>query len=329
MRVDWINIIEAAYRVDQDQDSWLAGVLDACRPALDRGAGIAGMLYDASTRNELVPLRFMSVGGPEGISPALCVQQIEQGDLDAQFVERTFGRLQCDLVSRTFGLRFPEVLAHLKQLGIKDMLAVNGTDPTLMGCFLTGNIPRRPVLTDGLHMSWSRIAAHLAAGYRLQRRLGDNDAGDEAVITPGGRTEHAEGIAKAREARENLRDAVITLERVRGRMRKREPEEALRRWRALVDARWSLVDQFDSDGRRYVIAKRNEAAGTQPRQLSPRERQVLAYASLGHSNKVIAYELGLSASTVRVLLTRASRKLGVKGRQLVLDRFRLAPPPRS
>ena len=167
------------------------------------------------------------------------------------------------------------------------------------------------------------VATSLLSTYpNRDRTLG---ARTKPWLTPGGRAEHAGGIAKDQEARESVRDAVVTLERVRGHMRKQEPEEALRWWRALVDARWSVVDQFDSDGRRYIIAKRNEAAETMPRQLSPRERQVLAYANLGHSNKAIACDLGLSASTVRVLLARASRKLGVKGRQLVLDRYRLVP----
>ncbi|MEO6095410.1 MAG: helix-turn-helix transcriptional regulator [Fibrobacteria bacterium] len=44
--------------------------------------------------------------------------------------------------------------------------------------------------------------------------------------------------------------------------------------------------------------------------LSPRERQVAALAELGRSNKVIAYELGLGHSTVRVLLARAAGKPG-------------------
>jgi hypothetical protein len=40
----------------------------------------------------------------------------------------------------------------------------------------------------------------------------------------------------------------------RGRMSKRNPERALQLWRALVDGRWSLVDSFETDGRRYVVA---------------------------------------------------------------------------
>lgn len=56
--------------------------------------------------------------------------------------------------------------------------------------------------------------------------------------------------------------------------------------------------------------------------MSPREEQVLAHAALGHSNKLIAYELGLAHSTVRVLLARASAKLGARGREATLREFR-------
>jgi DNA-binding CsgD family transcriptional regulator len=51
-----------------------------------------------------------------------------------------------------------------------------------------------------------------------------------------------------------------------------------------------------------------------PVDLTQRERQVLAYAALGHTNKLIAYELGLAASTVCVLFARASTKLGTPAR---------------
>ena len=75
------------------------------------------------------------------------------------------------------------------------------------------------------------------------------------------------------------------------------------------DGRWSLLDHFDSDGRRFVVAHRNDARVADVRGLTLRERQVLAYAGLGHSNKVIAYELGLSTSTVSTHLARARKKM--------------------
>jgi len=81
-----------------------------------------------------------------------------------------------------------------------------------------------------------------------------------------------------------------------------------------VARRWSLVDRFDSDGRRFLVARRNEPDVRDPRALSPRERQVAAFAALGHSNKLIAYTLGLSASTIATHLAAAMRKLAVRSR---------------
>lgn len=52
----------------------------------------------------------------------------------------------------------------------------------------------------------------------------------------------------------------------------------------------------------------------------------MTQASLGHSDKVIAYELGLSASTVRVLIHRAIRKLGATTRRDALARFEARAP---
>jgi DNA-binding NarL/FixJ family response regulator len=82
-------------------------------------------------------------------------------------------------------------------------------------------------------------------------------------------------------------------------------------WQAMVSGRWSLLDHFDSDGRRYVLAHRNDPQVPDARGLTLRQRQVIAYAALGHSNKVIAYELGLSASTVGCHLARARAKLAL------------------
>lgn len=48
--------------------------------------------------------------------------------------------------------------------------------------------------------------------------------------------------------------------------------------------------------------------------LSAQERRVLVELARGHSNKFIAYDLGLATSTVAALLARAARKLGCTSR---------------
>jgi DNA-binding CsgD family transcriptional regulator len=47
---------------------------------------------------------------------------------------------------------------------------------------------------------------------------------------------------------------------------------------------------------------------------------VVQHALLGHRNKVIAYDLGLAASTVRVLIARAAAKVGARSRQELLEK---------
>jgi DNA-binding NarL/FixJ family response regulator len=47
-----------------------------------------------------------------------------------------------------------------------------------------------------------------------------------------------------------------------------------------------------------------------PGRLSPRERQILDLITTGRTPKEVAFDLGLSDVTVRVLYARAMRKLG-------------------
>jgi DNA-binding CsgD family transcriptional regulator len=173
---------------------------------------------------------------------------------------------------------------------------------------------------------WGRVAAHLSSAVRLRHALKTRDhrqagAAGEAVLDPEGRVHDASGAARTPAARELLRRAVLALEASRGFLRNADPDASLAARRALVAARWSLLDRVEFDGRRYIVACENPPGAPGPDALSARERQVLGYAKLGHHNKLIAYELGIADSTVRVLLARAAAKLGVRTRRELLRVF--------
>lgn len=97
---------------------------------------------------------------------------------------------------------------------------------------------------------------------------------------------------------------------------------ALGLWQALVAGRWSILDRIDTDGRRFLLARRNERGVIDPRALNSREQQVASHALLGQSNKLIGYQLGLAPSTVAGHLARACRKLGVHSRAERIAVFR-------
>jgi len=105
-------------------------------------------------------------------------------------------------------------------------------------------------------------------------------------------------------------------------MRETDPEQALEHWKALVRGRWSTVDWFDSDGRRFVLGLPNAPNVNDPRGLTTREMQVVAYALFGQTNKLIAYNLGLSKGRVSTLLRSAMRKIGVQTRGQLVKRLR-------
>lgn len=122
-----------------------------------------------------------------------------------------------------------------------------------------------------------------------------------------------------RAARELLRRAVSALEASRAPARKAGRCAWHARRGALLGGHWSLLDSIELDGRRYVVVCDSTSGAHGPEALSPRERQVVAYAKLGHHSKLIAFELGIADSTVRVLLSRAAAKLGVRTRLELLD----------
>jgi DNA-binding CsgD family transcriptional regulator len=222
--------------------------------------------------------------------------------------------------------------AFFAEWGLVDQFWVNAQDPTYFGvCFIAASTQRNR-WQPREREQWRCIAAHMVTAFRVRRQLAlgapstpkENEAistepptevpPPEAILKPDGRLEHAEPAAQGDAARAALHRAVLAMDQARGRMRRDDPDRAVALWRALVAGRWSLLDHFDSDGRRFIVAHRNDAKIPDKRGLSLREQQVLAHASIGNSNKVIAYELGLSVSTVGTHLASARTKLNLPSR---------------
>jgi DNA-binding CsgD family transcriptional regulator len=217
--------------------------------------------------------------------------------------------------------------ASLRRLGVQDVLRLVARDPS--GHAIVMSVPSPDLLRPSRseQLRWSRVAAHIGAGARLRRALHElTDLGDgaEAILSPAGTVVHAEAAAQSKSARESLRRAARAIDRARSKARTDE-DEALDIWQGLVAGRWSLVDRFDTDGRRYLVARKNEPDVQDPRALTARERHVLAYAAMGQPLKLIAYSLGLSVSTVSVNRRSAMRKLGLRTHADIVALF--APPP--
>lgn len=114
--------------------------------------------------------------------------------------------------------------------------------------------------------------------------------------------------------REQVREAAVAVDRAHATFGSRDPIGALETWREVARGRCPVLDEFSRDGRRFFVTRGDEASSARNRALSAREREVARSAAQGLSDKEIAFDLGLSRSTVATLLQRACRKLGLRSR---------------
>lgn len=313
-----LAVVEAAYRPASSVQQWLRNLIDAAQPGLDQGCGLLGCLFHVGHSNQLAVRETATRGEvPVGFEASIRAlgHQIQPED-----VRESWAHPVCvDTASATYTRVHPgqsiaddetAIGAFNRNLGIADQLAVKLLDATGAGCLLVAPVVHTCRVDPAPNDLWRRVMTHVLAGLRLRDRLSEVP---EAVLEISGAVVHAEGKARSRTARDALRQAVLRASAARDGTT--DPIAGIRAWRALTSGRWSLIDRFDSDGRRYLVACRNAPVVTDPRGLTERERQVLAYTALGYTNKQIAYTLGLSASTISTHLAAAQRALGAPSRE--------------
>ena len=322
MNGDVLSIIEASYAQSADVDAWLDGALTAMQAQLDQGGGVLARRFQVRpTSIWQGPNRAVGVA-PEDVAATdrAAAWLTALPPAEAMAVARKMYPL-APVAVRLSHLIGPPMMTHLVtnfSRPVADSLGVVAADPTGHGCVFFRLEDKSPRISRQATALWVRIAAHLVTGYRLAR---ERQGKAEAVLDPGGKVLHRENEV-TRDDASTLSDAAKGIDRARGRLRRVDPERALALWQGLVSGRWSLVDQFDGDGRRFVVAKRNSITPCAWSALSEREVQILAYLAEGQAPKLIAYQLGLSMATVSANLARIMRKLSVGSRLELVTAYR-------
>lgn len=202
----------------------------------------------------------------------------------------------------------------LNALGVWEMAGSVGADPCGQGVVLAFFRRQTGELSSPVRHALERVAAHLARAVRLRNRP---RTAEDAVVAPDGTVLHAERDARERASREALREAARRIDKAR--LAQASSSEALELWNALVEGRWSLVERFESDGRRILVAMRNDPTTHETKALTEGELKVMALLGIGHPQKLIAYDLGLSEASISTLATRAMHKLGVRSRAELVE----------
>jgi DNA-binding CsgD family transcriptional regulator len=314
---DWIGLVEASYDLQLDQQAWLDQVRNKVEPLIkDEGTGVTAHIF------QLSPTQYRQLAWAHGgsswqdrlmrmsikIAPPRTIDIMLRSGIPVS----TLSELVFPAISVTEGLYRKLTLGKLH-----DALGAAAHTGTGMGVALAKPIKSARSLNESEKNRWARAMAHIAAGLRLRQGLGQLQLDGEqieAVLTPGGEVADARDAAQGKSAREVLRQAVRRIDRARTRAQRVDAEGALQLWEGLVDGRWSLVDHFDTDRRRFVVAVRNDPNVRDPRGLSLRERQVAEFFGMGRQVKEIGYILGLAPSSIADSLSDAQRKLGLESK---------------
>jgi DNA-binding CsgD family transcriptional regulator len=324
-----IDFTEAVYDLKARHEAWLPKLVEAGARVLDHGLGVFALTCVRPAQPGPLVIDQLHIASGHDEFARGVTELRDQLDLSLLWplsrpgMPKTLSEVTADHNPAAFD-------AIMRHFGFaKDALGIAAFDPDGRGVYLLLALPKITSLSDRARERWQMLAAHFSAGYRLRRAIEDADAeasgagdlpfGAEAVIDPTTfSVAEATGKARSPKALTALREAAQKVDRARGRMRESDPQAALELWRALVRGRWSTVDWFDSDGRRYVLGIPNAPEITDPRGLSEQEMQVVSYAVQGMTNKMIGYYLGVSKGRVSTVLSSAMRKLGVQTRaQLV------------
>jgi DNA-binding NarL/FixJ family response regulator len=295
-----IEVVVAAYASgSRGHQRWLRHVVEAARPHFDHGLGVWGFLIDARRRVDEWAGPLISLNVPRGFPSAM-----------REFLSHGFARMPLRLLEVAFRrpaprvaagselaggqplTSFPMIAPLARQFAFDDSIGVRCGDPRGLGCFVGAFTPEVFRTSPASRRRWSRVAAHVTA----------------ATFTDNGRLLYVGPRAEEHVA--HLRAAVVNRARARSHRLSARPDEALELWPALVAGRWSLVDGERGTCRALWNAPASHANVA----ISRLERDVSSLVAMGHTNKLVAYELGIAEGTVSAVVDRLRKKLGAASR---------------
>ena len=318
------SILEMSYRIDLPMTEWLRRLGESVLNLIGGGDGLVAFGFDAARDDAPVgldPLCLLGDAPPKLLDGSRAFHQKMSGSTyRLLFPDRRRQSISCPVTHhlKTLGLQpgaFPPLVDLLSRLGVSELWSLWAVVDGIEGLGFVQPMPSSRRDSPWPREWWEELGAHFAAGYRARRALEGASPLDAAdgVFRPDGTPVRVK--EPHREHLDTWRRILRAVDRARAAEFRNADGAILDIWRGIIDGRWSLFDEVDTDGKRYMILVETGAppAGRRGR-LSPRELQVCLRAARGLTNKEIAFDLGLSLSSVATHLRRGLSKLGITGR---------------
>lgn len=307
-----VDLAQAAYANAPTDRAWLENVHAVADKLLDTGMGSLAYFVDAPAQ------AIDGIVGNEQLAAAVKPMHAVRGvaAFAPYFVPRA-------LSLRQFYARSDNMTDHITKFlgeGAGDIWGITCVDACGRGVAVAAPQGPRRALPLGKR-AWTMAAVHIATGWRLRAR---SEKPIEAIFARNGALVHREDSAAGSE--KALAAAVVRRAEAIREASAVGSETALAAWRTLTDGQWSIVEEVESDGKRYLVARRNPLdTATAALALTEIERQVCAMAAAAHPQKLIAYELGIHQSAVVRHLASGMRKLKVPSVAVLARRFSWLP----
>jgi len=304
-----IDLAEAAYNFESCDSEWLPGILASGRPLLDHGLGVAGGIFARSRDGRTTVLRELHLIAV----PERCARRLPRiaAGIPHDGAQSGICMTLSEAVGETHALTCGGWVSHGGFA--RDVLGLWATDALGAGVCIMAPLFEPTKLSMSTRRRWQAVGTHVSAGFRLRRAL--NAATDSSASV-------RVRSSIPSDFRGTLRNAAVLADRTRGRSGPGDAEAALRLWHDVVEGRCSMVDWFESESRRFMLAVSNPAGTRDPHRLTKRETEVATYAALGETGKLIGSRLGLSASTVSGVLHDVMRKLRVRTQAELVGKLR-------
>ena len=322
-----VDMVEASYDMSEARAPWANRVIRALMTMTSSRMG-AAFHFESSYEHDVFRLKSMgsdiALGSTIEAARALAANMSIPGQMSELLLGKTQGTTAAAVSRLGVDLASVPGFRDCWPAPIVDSLGFVARDVNSDGFCACVGLDFIGALTPRESRLLTRLATHVGAGDRLRRAKHLRPIDDaEAILTPNGRVLHVTEAAK------NKRESLDEGRRRRAEAKKttHDPEKALEVWQGLIAGRWSLVDHFDTDGKRFLLAMKNTPQIDRRADLTPRERRVCALVAMGHLDKEVAYMLGLSIASVTASLHRARTKLGVATRSELATNWRRGGKP--
>ena len=307
------TVVEAVFALELDDPSWLLGVLSALTQLSNAEYQYLGFFYDTSGDRQLELWNVCASNASLELESAMLTGSAG------------FESLRSTLRGLPAGGGWTTGSPGLGPLQLDDwanLFQINCPDPSGISCLLLiGCRTGEPQPEPAELAMYQRVASHLVTAFRCRRRMGSSGAGAGSAPPP--RTmlpspELEAAAARTKVARERLRKAGVVGGTVHAKRQSPAWQKALNELQPSLGTHLTLVDTFEENGSLYIVAREGGPCALGIDRLTERERQIVEHAALGFTNKEIASALGISDATVRVLMARAARRVGVHSRRELL-----------